>query len=61
LSAEVGGRVGVPVSRRRDLPEEFEQSGINAVGFAKMAAINEAMFGGWRQKRRKARRRPAPQ
>ena len=39
----------MPVSRRQDLPEEFEQSGINAVGFAKMAAINEAMFGGWRR------------
>ena len=58
---QIGAGSGAPVSRRQDLPEEFEQSGINAIEFAKMAAINEAMVGGWRQKRRNARMQPAPQ
>lgn len=53
LKQDKRGRVRMPVERREALLDEFEQSGMTAAGFARLAGVKYATFAHWALKRRK--------
>ena len=52
LKTDALGRVTLPKERREALLEEYDQSGLPLVKFAKHYGIKQQTFSGWLQKRR---------
>ena|ERR1700722_1268004 len=55
LKQDVLGRVKTPASRREQLLDEFERSGLPGLKFAELAGIKYPTFATWAQKRRRQR------
>src|SRR5437899_10308497 len=55
LKTDVLGRVKTSSSRREQLLDEFEQSGLNGKKYAELVGVKYQTFACWAQKRRRAR------
>lgn len=55
LKQDVLGRVKTPKSRREQLLDEFERSGLPGLKFAELAGIKYQTFATWAQRRRRQR------
>jgi hypothetical protein len=55
LKTDQVGRVRTPRSRREELLEEFERSGLSGIKFAAVAGIKYQTFAAWVARRRKER------
>ncbi|MGA3282904.1 MAG: IS66 family insertion sequence element accessory protein TnpB [Verrucomicrobiota bacterium] len=55
LKTDVLGRVKTPPTRREQLLDEFERSGLTGQKFAEVVGIKYPTFATWAQKRRRAR------
>lgn len=55
LKQDVLGRVKTPATRREELLDEFERSGLPGLKFAELAGIKYQTFATWAQKRRRQR------
>ncbi len=55
LKTDVLGRVKTPMTRREQLLDEFEQSGLSGQKFAELTGIKYQTFATWVQRRRRAR------
>ena len=55
LKTDVLGRVKTPASRREQLLDEFERSGLSGAKYAELVGVNYQTFANWAQKRRRAR------
>jgi hypothetical protein len=55
LKQDVLGRVKTPATRREQLLDEFERSGLPGLKFAELAGIKYQTFATWAQKRRRQR------
>jgi len=55
LKTDVLGRVKTPSSRREQLLDEFEQSGLSGKKYAELVGVNYQTFATWAQRRRRAR------
>jgi len=58
LKTDAAGRVRTPATRREQLLDEFERSGMSGVQFAKFVGINYQTFATWAQHRRRKRKTP---
>lgn len=56
LKADTLGRVKTPASRREQLLDEFERSGMSGVAFAEFVGIKYQTFATWAQQRRRRRK-----
>ena len=64
LKMDTQGRVRTSRERRQAILDEFDQSGVSAAQFAKLAGIGYSTFAGWMHRRRRpksgaASRRPS--
>ena len=59
LKVDTRGRVRTSPERRQAMLHEFDQSGVSAAQFAKLAGIGYSTFAGWINRRRKARSGPS--
>ena len=55
LKQDVLGRVKTPKTRREQLLDEFERSGLPGLKFAELAGVKYQTFATWAQKRRRQR------
>src|SRR2546427_2522996 len=55
LKTDVLGRVKTPASRREQLLDEFERSGLSGAKYAELVGVKYQTFATWAQKRRRGR------
>jgi hypothetical protein len=55
LKTDVLGRVKTPLTRREQLLDEFERSGLSGQKFAVLVGVKYSTFATWAQRRRRAR------
>lgn len=59
LKVDTRGRVRTSPERRQAILHEFDQSGVSAAQFAKLAGIRYSTFAGWTNRRRQAKSGPS--
>ena len=59
LKVDTRGRVRTSPERRQAILHEFDQSGVSAAQFAKLAGIRYSTFAAWINRRRKAKSGPS--